>query len=119
MRVKEAIKRADALRPNAIDEGRKADWVYELEGRLNQIRRAPGLPAVPPPPRVWPADSALAMPPPYDMVYERYLCAMIDLANEDTGLYANDMALFESTYAAAIAWWRRGHCPEQAGKWKL
>lgn len=113
MRVKEAIKRADALRPNTIGEDRKADWVYELEGRLAHTRRAPA------PARVWPADSALAMPPPYDMVYERYLCAMIDLANEDTDLYGNDMALFESTCAAAIAWWRRTHCPGPAGNWNV
>lgn len=107
MRVKESITRADALRPNTIEEERKADWVYELEGRLCQTRGAAGVA------QVWPADSALAMPPPYDQVYERYLCAMIDLANEDTALYANDMAVFESTYRDAIAWWRRTHPPEE------
>jgi len=119
MRVKEAIKRADALRPNAISEERKADWLYELEGRLAQVRHAPPLAVVPPPARVWPADSALAMPPPYDGVYERYLCAMIDLANQETALYANDMAVFESTYADAVAWWRRTHSPAPAGNWKV
>lgn len=109
MRVKEAIKRADQLRPNTLGEERKADWIYELEGRLAHTRRAPQ------PVRVWPADSALTMPPPYDTVYERYLCAMIDLANQETDLYANDMALFEETYSAAIAWWRREHPP---GPWR-
>lgn len=109
MRVKEAIKRADEMRPNAIGEGRKAGWVYELEGRLAEVRRAP------PPARVWPADSALAMPPPYEQIYERYLCAMIDLENQETDLYGNDLAVFESTYAAAIAWWRRTHPP--ARRW--
>lgn len=113
MRVKEAIKRADALRPNTIDESHKADWLYELEGRLAQIRRAPA------PARVWPADSALAMPPPFDLVYERYLCAMIDLANEDTDLYANDMAVFESTCRDAAAWWRRTHEPGPGGDWRV
>lgn len=113
MRVKEAIKRADALRPNTISEERKAGWVYELEGRLSETRHAP------PPARVWPADSALSMPPPYDMVYERYLCAMIDLANEDTDLYANDQAMFESTYKDAIAWWRRTHWPGPARNWEV
>lgn len=119
MRVKEAIKRADALRPNAIAEERKADWVYELEGRLAETRHAPPLGVVPPPARAWPADSALAMPPPYDMIYERYLCAMIDLANEDTDLYSNDMAMFESTYKDAIAWWRRTHRPGPAMGWRV
>ena len=113
MRMKQAIKRSDALRPNTIDEDRKADWVYELEGRLAETRGGP------PPARVWPADSALALPPPYDQVYERYLCAMIDLANQDTDLYANDRAVFEATYADAIAWWRRTHRPAPAGTIQL
>lgn len=112
MRVKEAIKRADELRPNAISEARKAEWVYELEGRLAQVRRAP------PPVRHWPSDGPLAMPPPYDQVYERYLCAMIDLSNQETALYANDMALFEETYCAAAAWWRRTHRPKRGGNWR-
>lgn len=113
MRVKEAIRRADELRPNTIAEERKAGWVYELEGRLAQVRGAPA------PARVWPADSALAMPPPFDTVYERYLCAMIDLASEDTDLYANDMAVFEATFREAAAWWRREHLPEGAGQWEV
>ena len=103
MRLKEAIRRADELRPNTLDEARKAAWVYELEGQLAETRRAP------PPARTWPADMALAMPPPYDTVYELYLCAMIDFANEETDLYADDMALFNQRYAEAIAFWRRTH----------
>lgn len=113
MRIKEAIRRADELRPNAIGEERKAGWVLELEGRLAKVRRAP------PPARRWPADTALTMPPPYDQVYERYLCAMIDLSNQETALYENDRAVFEETYSAAVAWWRREHCPEQGGNWTV
>lgn len=113
MRLKEAIKRADALRPNTIEEERKAGWVNELEGRLAQTRGEPA------PEDSWPGDSELTMPPPFELVYERYLSAMIDLANEDTDLYGNDMALFESTCAAAIAWWRRTHCPGPAGNWNV
>lgn len=113
MRVKQSIQRADALRPNTISESLKADWVYELEGRLAEVRHSP------PPVRAWPRDSVLAMPPPYDQVYERYLCTMIDLANEDTDLYANDRALFEATYADAAAWWRRTHRPGPGGRWEV
>lgn len=112
MRVKEAIRRADELRPNAISEERKAAWVLELEGRLALAR------GVPYPSGAWPDDFELTMPPPYDQVYERYLCAMTDLANQETDLYANDMALFETTFSAAVAWWRREHIPERGGSWK-
>lgn len=113
MHIKEAIKKADELRPNAISEERKAHWVYELEGRLAHVRRAP------PPAKIWPADPALAMPPPYDTVYERYLCAMIDLMNQETALYANDMAVFEETYSAAVAWLRRRRPPGPYLNWKV
>lgn len=113
MWMKEAIRRADALRPNTISEEMKAGWVQELEGRLAPVRRAKD------PEWVWPEDSELAMPAPYDLVYERYLCAMIDLANQETDLYANDAALFERTYADAIAWWNRTHEPRQYGNWRV
>lgn len=109
MRLKEAIQRADALRPNTIDEKQKAAWLYELEGQIAEYRYAP------PPTKTWPQDMALAIPPPDDTIYERYLCAMIDYANEETGLYADDMALFNQKYAETIARIRRHRRPPPSG----
>lgn len=113
MYLKEAIKRCDQMRPNTIDEEMKAEWLYELEGRLAHVMNAPS------PERVWPEDSELSMPAPYEQVYERYLCAMIDLANQETDLYANDAAFFEQTWAEATAWWNRTHRPEPSQNWKV
>lgn len=113
MRLKEAIKRADALRPNIISEEQKAAWIYELEGKLAEMRCAP------PPVKSWPNDAALSMPPPCDNVYELYLCAMIDFANQETALYANDMAVFNAAMSEARAWWRRHHRPRPGGNWKV
>ena len=109
MKLKEAIRQADALRANALPDEIKAGWVYELEGKLADLRGAP------PPVRSWPSDLPLIMPPPADNVYVTYLCAMIDYANEETGLYANDMTLFNAAWAEAAAWWRRKHRPPDAG----
>lgn len=113
MRIKEAITRADALRPNTLDEAQKAAWIYELEGRLAEVRRTPQ------PARTWPRDAALSMPPPYDNVYTLYLCAMIDLANQETALYADDMTVFNAAYGEAIAWWRRKHRPRPGRNWRV
>lgn len=113
MRMKEAIKRADALRPNMIPEETKAAWLYELEGKLAEMRCAP------PPARTWPADAALAMPPPCDNVYELYLCAMICFANQETAQYANDMVMFNAAMQEARAWWRRHHRPKSSGNWRV
>ena len=67
----------------------------------------------------WPEDAVLLVPPPCDNVYELYLCAMIDFADQETGLYANDMAVFNAAVREARAWWRRHDCPRQSGNWRV
>ena len=111
MRIKKAITNADRLRPNTIDDEQKAEWIYELEGRLAETMEAEE------PMRLWPEDQELAMPAPYDGIYELYVMARIDLAQMETDEYANDMTVFDAAYAAAIAWWRRCHCPKKDRKW--
>ena len=116
MRLFKAIERANALRPNTIEDEQKAAWIYELEGKLAEFRNAP------PPVQAWPADQTLALPPPVDNIYELYLCAMIDYANEETELYQNDSTVFNRAYAEAISYWRRKHRPGPPGvrqQWKL
>ena len=113
MKLKEAIARADALRPNAIPEEQKAAWIDELDGKLAETL------GVDAPAPSWPEDAVLLVPPPCDNVYELYLCAMIDFSNQETGLYANDMAVFNAAVREARAWWRRHDCPRQSGNWRV
>lgn len=113
MRLKEAIKRADALRPNEIPEEQKVSWLYELEGKLAEMRGAS------PPARTWPADTVLLMPPPCDNVYELYLCVMICQANQETEQYANDMVVFNAAVDEARAWWRRNNRPRPSRNWRV
>ena len=51
MRLFKAIERANALRPNTVEDAQKAAWLYELEGKLAEVRGAP------PPVRSWPATN--------------------------------------------------------------
>lgn len=113
MTTKNAISRADKLRPNAIEEEVKAAWLYELDGKLAETL------GVDVTENVWPKDAELLMPSPCDNIYELYLCAMIDLENQETELYANGMAVFNAAFAEARAWWRRHHCPADSGNWKV
>lgn len=104
MTVKEAIRRADELRPNAIPEETKAAWLYEVEGELAEMMDLPD------PENKWPEeDEELLMPYPKDGMYYLYLCAMIDLANEETNLYQNDMAIAQAAVNEARAWWWRNN----------
>ena len=64
-------------------------------------------------------DIKLLMPHPYDDVYLWYLCAMIDLMQEDTNLYEVDAAQFNALWERAQAWYRR-HNPYKCKKnWKV
>lgn len=68
MKTREAIARADALRPNAVVEEQKANWLYELDGRVAEFMGAPL------PEQKWPDDAEHLMPWPYDNIYVLYLC---------------------------------------------
>lgn len=113
MNLKEAMTRADQLRPNALSEAQKAAWVYELEGKIAEMM------GVPTPENTFPADALLLTPAPYDNIYELYLTAMIDYYHEESALYANDMEMFNAAFAQAKAWWRRENRPEFSGCWRV
>lgn len=113
MYLKEAMTKADALRPNMISDDQKAAWIYELEGKIAEMMD------VLTPENAFPGDAQLLTPPPYDNIYELYLAAMIDYYHEESALYANDMAMFNTALAEARAWWRREHRPKSGGSWEV
>lgn len=113
MKIKTAISRADTLRPNTLDEEQKYAWLIELDGKLSESM------GVDIPENPFPEDGDLLMPAPCDNIYELYLVAMIDYYNQETGLYANDMEMFNAALNEAKAWWIRHNRPEYAGNWRL
>ena len=93
------------MRPNAIDDRVKAAWAYELEGSLCETFMIDEAPK-----NTYQDQYAeLLMPYPRDEIYPLYLCAMIDNAQEETALYANDMVVANSAISEARAWWWRNH----------
>lgn len=103
MKLLEAIVKADAMRPNALDDQVKASWIYELEGEYSEMMR------VDPPENTFPEDSELLMPYPHDNVYTLWLMAKIDFALEESASYQNDMAVFNAENSAARSWWQRNY----------
>ena len=113
MTVKEAIKRADELRPNALGEEQKAAWVFDLDGQIADIMET--LPTV----NTWPqTDTTLLMPAPHEEVYALYLVCKIDYYNQEMNMYQNDRAIYEGAMQEAQAWWRRHNRPRPREGWR-
>lgn len=114
MTVKEAMKRADALRMNTVSDEQKAAWVSDLDGQLAEMF------GIEPPVNNWPEeDRVLLMPSPHEEIYQLYLICKIDYYNQEMNLYANDMAIYNAALAEAQAWYRRHHRPICAGNWRV
>jgi len=113
VKLLDAIQQADELRPNDLPEERKAAWLCSLEADFADVM------GVDTPENHYPEDRTLLMPFPYDDAYVPYLAAMIDLANQDTALYANDKAVADEAAKRARARWRREHRPKSPGNWRV
>ena len=104
MKYSEAIDRANELRPNAIPDQRKAEWLYSFDAEQAEVMGYEQERFI------WPeTDPELCMPAPHDNIYPLYLMAMIDNAQEESDLYMNDMAISNQATMEARAWYRRTH----------
>lgn len=114
MTVMTAIKRADALRMNSLDDEQKASWIMDLDGQLAEMFD------VSVPDNEWPEkDAVLLMPAPHEEIYQLYLICKIDYYNQEMSLYANDLAFYNAALAEAKAWYRRQHRPFSNRNWRV
>lgn len=114
MTVREAMKRADALRMNTVSDEQKAAWVYDLDGQLAEMFGEE--PTV----NSWPEiDTELLMGAPHEEIYQLYLICKIDYYNQEMSLYANDLAVYDAALQEAQAWYRRAHRPKIRWKWQV
>ncbi len=54
-------------------------------------------------------ETALFAPSPYDRLYEQYAATQIDLREEESERYINDMAAFRDTYLELKRYWWQTH----------
>lgn len=114
MKISDAIKQADTLRPNAISEEQKAEWLHALDCEIAEMM------GVDAPENIWPCDRELLLAEKHlENVYVLYLCTQIDYYHGEASQYENDRALFNTAYAEARAWWIRHHRPVPRGNWRI
>ncbi len=114
MTIKQAIDRADALKPNSYAHADKVKWVKDVERRVYNeiyINHEPGDKEFVPPTDEDDDSYELFAPSPYDELYVLYLSAQIDAANSEYGRYNNTARQFESVYGDLERFWQAGHMP--------
>lgn len=111
---------ANKVRPNAAHDDIKIKLLFQqLEGDVAEML------GVDPPGEDYEYDAAdpddvdLLMPYPYDDIYLWFLCAQIDIMNEESQLYANDMEMFNAAWARAQSWYRRNNATRRNKNWKV
>lgn len=119
MKLSEALASAKMLRPHAADEFTLSQLLFRgVEGDVADMFgvEAPENPNDGTEAEL--TDTELLMPHPYDEVYTWYLCAMIDMANEETTLYQNDMEMYNAAWDRAASWYRRKTKAPDKGNWR-
>lgn len=108
MRMREAMDRADRMRPNAVHFDDKKQALWELEAQFAEMIKE-DIPD-------WSdedADPELIVADPYSIVYVLSLMAYIDFAQEETDLYQLDAVMANEKQAEVRALYRRHHSDKQ------
>ena len=133
MTAGEAIKRAQALRPAAMQEDPAMyyRWLTEVEQEvIEHLNRHADPSGETPDDEDWQAeitytetdaDSDLLLPDRYEMVYVYKLMCEIDMMCGETDRSNNDATLYNQMMGEWKAWYRRGNRPKAAARsrWKL
>jgi len=106
VKVREAIERADDVKPNAFDSKTKAAWLNALEGRIAasvfllapaEIRQLQY--HVPED-----LETELLVAPPHDDIYALWLQAKIDEGNGEYDRYQNTMQIYNEHFGSFLRW---------------
>ena len=102
MTITEAITRANLLRPNAVPDSVKSEWLYSIDAQVAEQMGEDDHK------KVWPEDDTeLLIPFPHDEFYVWHVMAKIDLINEETSLYAADAAVANQMMSESCRWYQR------------
>lgn len=111
MTIGEAIRRADAAKPNAIQRGEKVRWLSDVDmavfRQLVQTHERGEELAFIGYDDDTPAEQLLLAVAPYDRMYVYYLLAQIDLWNNEIDRYQNSAALYNQTFADYANYYNR------------
>lgn len=97
---------ADAMKPNALTDEQKYQFINEVEGLVQtEVMLLVSDDIVTYDPENDGVDTVLLVKPPHDKLYVAYLVAMIDYANGEYNKYANTIEQFNVYYAEYHRWY--------------
>jgi len=110
--INHILDRVARTSPNALGDEVLARYLLALDGRVYAEVTCADAPQVQPP-LCWPddADAPLLIAPPYDMIYDHYLTAMIAWHLREYETYNNAAQLFTDAWNDWRAQYRRSHRP--------
>ena len=106
MTIGKVIRLADALKPNAIDNELKYQYITEVEGLVQtEVMLLSSEDIITYDPERDGENTELLVKPPHDKLYIAYLAAMIDFANGEYDRYANTIEQFNAYYREYHRWY--------------
>lgn len=104
--IKQIIQRVDEMKPNAFSPQTKLEWIAELDGKIAvDVHLAHHVELTQP---RYQYPEGLDLVPlvkfPHDALYDKWLIAQIDAANEEWQRYANNIEVFNSYYKDYVRW---------------
>ena len=106
MTIGKVIRLADALKPNAIENELKYQYITEVEGLVQtEVMLLSSEDIITYDPERDGENTELLVKPPHDKLYIAYLAAMIDFANGEYDRYANTIEQFNAYYREYHRWY--------------
>lgn len=118
MRIIDAIRRVDELKPNSYTQEQKTEWLRNVDGLIIEecIKTHEGeAPKV----DYDNITSTLMVPHPYDELYVNYLFMMIDYSNGELKKYNNSAEVYNESLLAFKKWYNRTHKPITSARLKF
>ncbi|MDR3149660.1 MAG: hypothetical protein LBT88_06600 [Oscillospiraceae bacterium] len=109
MTIREAIERVDEIKPNAVTERRKAEWLEMLDNKIRteimlldiSEKKAYKYPDC--------LDWELLLDDTWRSLYEYHLCSEIDIVNNEYDKAVNTQTLFNSELNDFTVWFANAY----------
>ena len=120
MKIIDAVNAVDLRKPgNPYSTEEKVAWLANLDGQIKvsvlDACEGEDFDWVPYGPDTN-METVLLVPPPFDEIYESWLCSCIDRANGDWSAYQNSAGLYNTQFSAYQAYYIRTHKPKSCGR---
>ena len=106
--INEVIRRVDRIRPNLLEDKDKVRWLMQVDERVYREMTGKDDPERRPAAE---GDGKLIIPDCHGQVYDLYLTAMIEFAQEEYEAYNNTVEAYDQAMREYRAWYRREHMP--------